>query len=131
MADDGLTEEEQRLLREAEAKAKEVKDQDFKENLLKLAKIVGPFLVGAGVGMLVVPADVAVAAAALLYFISPIDLVPDPILPFGLMDDAAVVGLALLFIGGGLAAIPGGFGVAAMPVGLDAVRAVLQRAAKR
>ncbi|MHC4839771.1 MAG: YkvA family protein [Planctomycetota bacterium] len=39
------------------------------------------------------------AAIALLYFISPIDLVPDAIPVAGLLDDAAVVGAALGMLG--------------------------------
>lgn len=34
----------------------------------------------------------ALLAAALLYFISPLDLIPDYLLPYGYIDDAVVVG---------------------------------------
>jgi uncharacterized membrane protein YkvA (DUF1232 family) len=40
------------------------------------------------------------AVLALLYFISPVDAVPDVIPLVGLMDDAAVISLALMALGG-------------------------------
>jgi uncharacterized membrane protein YkvA (DUF1232 family) len=33
--------------------------------------------------------------AAILYFVSPIDLVPDFIFPVGLLDDAAIIGIVI------------------------------------
>ena len=38
---------------------------------------------------------IASVTAALLYFVSPIDLIPDLILGVGYLDDAAVIGLCL------------------------------------
>lgn len=40
------------------------------------------------------------AAGALLYFVAPLDLVPDILLGFGLIDDAAVIAWTLRTIGG-------------------------------
>lgn len=40
-------------------------------------------------------ATVAAAAFALLYFINPFDIIPDFLIPAGLVDDATVIGLVL------------------------------------
>jgi uncharacterized membrane protein YkvA (DUF1232 family) len=39
--------------------------------------------------------SIATAVIAIIYFVSPIDLVPDFILGFGLLDDAAVIGFVI------------------------------------
>jgi len=41
---------------------------------------------------------VAAMAGALVYLVSPIDVVPDPLLPFGLIDDLGVVGAVGMFV---------------------------------
>lgn len=41
---------------------------------------------------------IAVIAAALLYVLNPLDLIPDAILLIGLIDDAAVVATALIWV---------------------------------
>ncbi|MEH7096250.1 YkvA family protein [Neobacillus vireti] len=41
------------------------------------------------------PSTIVTIIGALLYFVSPIDLVPDFIIGLGLFDDAAVIGLTL------------------------------------
>lgn len=41
---------------------------------------------------------IAVVAAALLYVLNPLDLIPDMILLLGLVDDAAVVATALVWV---------------------------------
>jgi uncharacterized membrane protein YkvA (DUF1232 family) len=43
---------------------------------------------------------IAAIVVALLYFISPVDLLPDFIPGLGYIDDAFVIGLAMKFIGG-------------------------------
>src|SRR5207248_2403807 len=42
--------------------------------------------------------SVVLGVAALVYFLSPIDLIPDPIPVIGYVDDAAVIGFVLLAI---------------------------------
>ena len=42
--------------------------------------------------------SIVIFLAALAYIISPIDLIPDYILGFGQVDDAAILGLSLLFL---------------------------------
>ncbi|MDI6707003.1 MAG: DUF1232 domain-containing protein [Bacillota bacterium] len=37
--------------------------------------------------------------AWLLYFISPVDLLPDPVLGFGIIDDAVLLGFIITYIG--------------------------------
>lgn len=44
----------------------------------------------------------AIAIAALLYVVSPIDAIPDVIPVLGLVDDAAIVGLAVKMLGDAL-----------------------------
>lgn len=46
--------------------------------------------------------SVAAIAGALLYIFNPLDLVPDLILTFGLIDDAAVTAACLRLVGGDL-----------------------------
>jgi len=46
--------------------------------------------------------SIAAITAAVLYFINPLDLVPDFVPILGYVDDAAIIGLALKFIGGDL-----------------------------
>ena len=41
------------------------------------------------------PRELAIIGGALLYFISPIDIIPDYIFPIGYLDDAIVVKIAL------------------------------------
>lgn len=41
------------------------------------------------------PVDLAIMGGALLYFISPVDIIPDYIFPIGYLDDALVVKIAL------------------------------------
>jgi len=42
--------------------------------------------------------SIVIFLAALAYIISPIDLIPDYILGLGQVDDAAILGLSLLFL---------------------------------
>ena len=44
--------------------------------------------------------SLVMAAGALLYFVAPIDLIPDMILGLGFFDDAAVIAWTLKSIGG-------------------------------
>ncbi len=44
-------------------------------------------------------ATIAAAAFALLYFINPFDIVPDFLIPAGLVDDATVLGLVIAAVG--------------------------------
>ena len=41
---------------------------------------------------------IAVIGAALLYILSPIDLIPDPIPVIGLADDALIIGMCLVMV---------------------------------
>ncbi|MHB8065249.1 MAG: YkvA family protein [Ruminiclostridium sp.] len=43
-------------------------------------------------------ASIITIVAALAYFLSPIDLIPDPIPVIGYVDDAAVIGLAIMAV---------------------------------
>ncbi len=43
-------------------------------------------------------ASIITIAAALAYFLSPIDLIPDPIPVIGYVDDAAVIGFAIMAV---------------------------------
>ena len=47
---------------------------------------------------------IAALAGVLLYVLTPIDLIPDILIPFGWLDDAAVLTLALKFCGGDIEA---------------------------
>lgn len=47
---------------------------------------------------------IAALAGVLLYVLTPIDLIPDVLIPFGWLDDAAVFTLALKFCGGDIEA---------------------------
>ena len=42
--------------------------------------------------------SIVIFLATLAYIISPVDLIPDYILGFGQVDDAAILGLSLLFL---------------------------------
>jgi uncharacterized membrane protein YkvA (DUF1232 family) len=42
--------------------------------------------------------SIIIFLAALIYIISPIDLIPDYIIGFGQIDDAVILGLALYFL---------------------------------
>lgn len=47
---------------------------------------------------------IAALAGVLLYVLTPIDLIPDVLIPFGWLDDAAVLTLALKLCGGDIEA---------------------------
>lgn len=49
------------------------------------------------------PHGKAVAIGALLYFITPLDMIPDVIPVLGMVDDAAAIGAAVAYLGAQLA----------------------------
>jgi uncharacterized membrane protein YkvA (DUF1232 family) len=69
--------------------------------LIAIAVLLGLFLLGVGLLMWryrIPPRGLVALATAGLYLVVPVDVIPEAVLgPLGLLDDAGVVGVAVLF----------------------------------
>ena len=76
-------------------------DDVLRAVLIAVAVLLGLFLAGVGLLMWrfrIPPRGVAALAMAGFYLVVPVDVVPEAVLgPLGLVDDAGVVGVAVLF----------------------------------
>jgi uncharacterized membrane protein YkvA (DUF1232 family) len=86
----------EKLLKDAQAKAKKHKGPitERLEELMTLIRLVRAYFSGQ---YRAVPWEtIAVALGAVIYFVSPIDLIPDVIPVAGYIDDAAVIGVVIV-----------------------------------
>lgn len=87
-----------KLLKDAQAKAKKQKGplSGRFDDLMALIRLVRAYIKGQYRD---VPWEtIALAIAALIYFLSPVDAIPDPIPVVGYIDDAAVIGFVIASI---------------------------------
>jgi uncharacterized membrane protein YkvA (DUF1232 family) len=93
-----------KLVSDASAKASKLDDNRLgaaKDNLLALFRLVKAY--GKGQYKAISWSNLVLVVAALVYFVTPIDLVPDFLLALGYFDDAALLGWTIRAIGDELA----------------------------